>query len=126
MVRAQSVDDLLRFRSLVGGYEHADVLRVVLARAARSARLTPHFDLDFPRTPQQGEYWCHKHKRVCRPVERAAHFLRRYGLDTVRRIKEFARVRSRGREAGVLHGDSRELAFGGPFDGVVRRRPIRG
>ena len=122
----QAVDDLLRFRSLIGGYEHADVLQVVLARAARSARLTPHFDLDFPRTPQQGEYWCHKHKRVCRPVERAAHFLRRYGLDTVRRIKDYARVRSRGREASVLHGDSRELAFGGPFDGVVTSPPYPG
>ena len=40
---------------------------VVLARAARSARLTTHFDLDFPRAPQREPYWCHKHKRECRP-----------------------------------------------------------
>jgi hypothetical protein len=122
----QAVEDLLRFRSLLDGYEHADVLRVVLARAARSARMTPHFDLDFPRTPQRGEYWCHKHRRTCRPVERAAHFLRRYGLDTVRRIKDFARVRARGREVNVLHGDSRELNFGGPFDGLVTSPPYPG
>jgi hypothetical protein len=122
----QAVEDLLRFRSLIDGYEHVDVLRVVLARAARSARLTPHFDLDFPRVPQRGEYWCHKHKRTCRPVERAAHFLRRYGLDTVRRIKDFSRVRARGREADVFHGDSRELTFGGPFDGVVTSPPYPG
>jgi DNA methylase len=122
----QAVHDLLRFRSLVDGYDHSDVLRVVLARAARSARLTPHFDLDFPRTPQRGEYWCHKHRRVCRPVERAAHFLRRYGLDTVRRIKEFSRVRVRGREANVHHGDSRELAFDGAFHGVVTSPPYPG
>ena len=38
------------WRSLVDEYEHADVMRVVLARAARSARLTTHFDLDFPRS----------------------------------------------------------------------------
>ena len=107
-------------------YEHADILRVVLARAARSARLTPHYDLDFPREPQRGEYWCHKHRRVCRPVERAAHFLHRYCLDTVHRIKDFSRVRARGREAAVLHGDSRELAFGGPFDGVVTSPPYPG
>jgi hypothetical protein len=122
----QALEDLLRFRSLIDGYENGDVLRVVLARAARSARMTPHFDLDFPRAPQRGEYWCHKHRRVCRPVERAAHFVRRYGLDTVARIKEFARVRARGREAQVLHGDSRELAFGGPFDGVVTSPPYPG
>src|SRR5947207_11611514 len=34
--------------------------------------------LDFPREPQHEEYWCHKHKRVCRPVGEAAPFLRRY------------------------------------------------
>jgi DNA methylase len=122
----QALDELLRFRSLVDGYEHADVLRIVLARAARSARLTPHFDLDFPRAPQREEYWCHKHRRVCRPVGRAVHFVRRYGLDTVQRIKDFSRVRVRGREAEVLHGDSRELAFGGPFDGVVTSPPYPG
>src|SRR5262249_52280948 len=103
--------ELLRFRSLVGDYEHSDVLRIVLARAARSARLTTHFDLDFPRSPQREQYWCYKHRRECRPVKRAEHFLRRYALDTLSRIKQFARVRDRGREALVLHGDSRELEW---------------
>jgi hypothetical protein len=122
----QAARDLLAFRGLVDGYEHADVLRVVLARAARSARLTTHFDLDFPRVPQRDPYWCHKHKRECRPVERAAHFLERYGLDTVRRIKEFARVRDRDRTATVLHGDARELDYGRRFDGVVTSPPYPG
>ena len=54
----------------------SDVASVVLARAARSARLTTHFDLDFPRAPQLEPYWCHKHKRECRPVDRAEQFLR--------------------------------------------------
>ena len=66
--------ELAFFRSFVDEYEHADVLRVVLARAARSARRTTHFDLDFPREPQVGKYWCHKHKKVCRPVAGAEHF----------------------------------------------------
>jgi DNA methylase len=118
--------ELLAFRSLIGDYEHCDVLRVVLARAARSARRTTHFDLDFPRAPQRGAYWCHKHKRECRPVERAEHFLRRYALDTVARIKAFARVRARGRSARVLHGDARELELGGPFDGVITSPPYPG
>ena len=70
---------------LGGDYEHGDVLRVVLARAARSARATTHFDLDFPRVPQRDPYWCHKHRRECRPIDRAEHFLRRYTLDTLAR-----------------------------------------
>ena len=122
----QAASDLLAFRKLCDDYEHADVLRVVLARAARSARRTTHFDLDFPRAPQREEYWCHKHKRTCRPVGRASHFLRRYALDTLARIKEFSRVRARGREAEVLHGDARELDFGARFDGVVTSPPYPG
>ena len=118
--------ELLAFGGLVDAAEHADVLRVILARAARSARLTTHFDLDFPRTPQHGPYWCHKHKRECRPIERASHFLTRYGLDTVARIKAFARVRARGRAATVLHGDARELDYGRRFDGVVTSPPYPG
>jgi hypothetical protein len=121
----QALRELLAFRERIGG-EHADVLRVVLARAARSARLTTHFDLDFPRTPQLGPYWCHKHRRECRPVERAEHFLRRYAADTVARLRAYARVRARGREARVLHGDSRELDFRGRFDGVVTSPPYPG
>ena len=118
--------ELAFFRSFVDDYEHADVLRVVLARAARSARRTTHFDLDFPREPQVGEYWCHKHKKTCRPVERAEHFLRRYALDTLARVREFSRVRARGREAQVLHGDARNLDLPGPFDGVVTSPPYPG
>ena len=63
-------------------------LRVILARSARSARLTTHFDLDFPAAPQRGEYWCHKHKRTCRPVESARRFLLRYTLDTLDRDRD--------------------------------------
>ena len=119
-------DELLAFRSLVREYEHSDALRVVLARAARSARLTTHFDLDLPRTPQAEPYWCHKHRRVCRPVERASHFIRRYAFDTVDRIKAFARVRAGRAEATVLHGDARAVDLGGPYAGVVTSPPYPG
>ena len=118
--------ELLCFRALVRDYEHADVLRVVLARAARSARLTTHFDLDFPRAPQRDPYWCHKHRRRCRPVERAEHFLRRYAVDTVDRIKQFQRARARAREAEVLHGDARGAELDGPFDGILTSPPYPG
>jgi hypothetical protein len=118
--------ELLYFRTLVADAEHADVLRVVLARAARSARLTSHFDLDFPRAPQVGEYWCHKHRRTCRPVETANKFLSRYLLDTLARLRAFAEVRDARRAAVVLHGDARELELGGPYDGVVTSPPYPG
>jgi len=121
----QAARELLGFRALIEDYEHADVLRVVLTRAARSARRTAHFDLDFPRTPQVEPYWCHKHRRECRPVGTASQFLRRYTLDTLARLKEFSRVRARGRNAAVVHGDVRELELG-RFDGVLTSPPYPG
>jgi DNA methylase len=122
----EAVRELLGFRGLVDDYEHADVLRVILARAARSARRTTHFDLDFPREPQVGPYWCYKHRRECRPVETASQFLRRYTLDTLARLKMFARVRARTRTATVIHGDVRVEKLSGRYDGVLTSPPYPG
>jgi DNA modification methylase len=118
--------ELLHFRSLLEEYEHADVLRVVLARAARSARLTTHFDLEFPQAPQREPYWCHKHRRTCRPVEEADKFLGRYLLDTLDRIKAFQRARDGKRAAEVVYGDARHVALEGRFDGVLTSPPYPG
>jgi hypothetical protein len=122
----QAAAELLHFRSLISGRPSEDVLRVVLARSARSARLTTHFDLDFPRAPQREPYWCHKHRRTCRPVGEARKFLLRYLADTVSRIHAFAAVRDPQRAAVVLHGDARELELGGPYDGVITSPPYPG
>ena len=122
----QAAAELLGFRSLLADYEHADVLRVVLARAARSARLTTHFDLEFPRAPQREPYWCHKHRRTCRPVGVADKFLARYLLDTLERLKTFQRVRHRKRAADVVHGDARFVVLDGTFDAVLTSPPYPG
>jgi DNA methylase len=118
--------ELLAFRDVIGDYKHADVLRIVLSRAARSARRAAHFDLEAPREPQTGEYWCHKHRRFCRPVESAAGFLRRYTLDTLARIEAFAEVRDDERTAHVLHDDARTVAYGTTYDGVITSPPYPG
>ena len=122
----RAASELLHFRSLVDQVASADVLRVILARAARSARRTRHFDLEFPREPQVEPYWCHKHRRMCRPVGEARRFLLRYTMDTLDRIETFAAVRSGDAGASVQHGDARELDLGGPFDGVVTSPPYPG
>jgi hypothetical protein len=121
-----AAEELLHYRSLVEQVASSDVLRVILARSARSARRTTHFDLDFPREPRLGPYWCYKHRRECRPVETARQFLRRYALDTVARVKEFHRVRDREREATILHGDARTLRLPGRYDGIVTSPPYPG
>jgi DNA methylase len=122
----QAITELLAFREVIAEYEHADVLRVILSRAARSARRAAHFDLEAPREPQTSEYWCHKHKRICRPVESAAGFLRRYTLDTLARIEAFNEVREHGRSATVISADSRLVAYAGVYDGVITSPPYPG
>ena len=47
-------------------------------------------------------------------------------MDTLRRLKEFSRLRARGREAEVIHGDSREVPLHGRFDGVITSPPYPG
>ena len=49
-----------------------------------------------------------------------------YHDDTVTRVKAFARVRSPGRAATVLHGDARKLELAGPFDAVLTSPPYPG
>jgi len=106
----QARDELFLYRSLIPGYTYHDILKVILSRSARSARLTTHFDLDFPRRPTLKEYECHKHGRICRPVQEARRFLHRYSLDTVKRVKEFAQIRQSA-QACILPGDARALRF---------------
>ncbi|MBI2886838.1 MAG: site-specific DNA-methyltransferase [Chloroflexi bacterium] len=101
---------LLFFKSLIPQYEHQDLLKVILSRAARSARQTTHFDLDFPKRPQTEDYYCYKHGRTCQPTSDALGFLTRYCWDTLRRIRAFSELRTR---AAVLYkcDDSRNMEF---------------
>jgi DNA methylase len=118
--------ELLAFRDLIPAYRYGDVLRVILSRAARSARRAAHFDLEAPRVPQRGEYWCHKHRRICRPVESAVGFLRRYALDTLARIDEFAQARAPERTARIVNADARDVSYTETFDALLTSPPYPG
>lgn len=123
----QALSELLGFRCAIQRLDDPlfDIGKIVLSRSARSARLTTHFDLDFPRTPATGPYWCHKHKRTCRPVEEASKFLRRYTADTVRRVRDFSLLRS-GAEVAVVHGDARTVELPLQPTGIITSPPYPG
>lgn len=118
--------ELLTYRDLIfsEGYEYQDLLKIVLSRSARSARLVTHYDLDFPKTPQTNPYWCYKHSRICEPTKEAYKFLERYSIDTAYRLEEFSHLRTES-DWSVVHGDSRTAHF--PLiDGVITSPPYVG
>lgn len=122
----QTLKELLLYRKLIdtGKYKYKKILKIILSRSARSARLTTHFDLDFPKKPRTEPYWCYKHSRTCQPTREAFKFLNRYSLDTLERIQEFQSVRTAAKML-VYHRDSRTAAIP-PVDGIVTSPPYVG
>ena len=125
----RALQEMLLYRSIIPEYENADVLKVILSRAARSCRLIPHYDLARPKGPLAPgqEYYCRKHRRQCRPIEEALKFIRRYSTDTVRRLHEFADQRTDA-EVSIIEGDARNapLPAAAAVDGVFTSPPYVG
>ena len=120
----QALRELLAYRDLIPNYEDEEILKIILSRSARSARLTTHFDLDFPKAPQTEPYWCYKHSRTCTPTTTAFQFLKRYSLDTIRRLEEFAARRTNA-AVMIKHEDSRKADIP-EVDGVITSPPYVG
>jgi len=120
--RAQQ--ELLAYCALIPEYEYSDVMKITLSRAARSARLVPHHELDFPKEPQRKPYKCRKHHRICYPTRQARKFIERYSKDTLRRITQFARIRQEA-STTVVCGDSRNTDFP-PADLIITSPPYVG
>jgi len=121
----QALYQLLCYRALIANYPYQDVLKVILSRAARSARLTTHYELDWPKKPQTEPYYCFKHSRICQPTDDALQFLNRYSLDTLKRIKEFQKIR-KDVSVQVIFGDARYVDFPDGIDLVLTSPPYVG
>ena len=119
-------NELLTYKYLIDkeSYKYKILMKVILSRSARSARLTTHFDLDFPKKPQTEPYYCYKHSRICKPTNEAFKFLRRYSLDTIRRLEEYSYLQTDAK-VEVNHADCRVTDF--PLvDGVITSPPYVG
>jgi DNA modification methylase len=119
--------EILYYRSIIKDYKNQDVLKIILSRSARSARLIPHYDLARPKKPIRQTYWCIKHKRYCEPIKEALKFINRYSYDTIKRIKEFERLRTNA-FIKIYQGDARyiELPFDTEIDGIFTSPPYVG
>jgi DNA modification methylase len=120
----QALHELLTYRNLIENYENQEILKIILSRSARSARLTTHFDLDFPKKPQTNPYWCYKHSRTCEPITTAFKFIKRYSLDTIKRIEEFSNQRTNA-SVDVYNEDSTKAVYP-VVDGVITSPPYVG
>jgi len=128
----RALQEILFYRDQIKNYKNQDILKIILSRATRSARLIPHFDLARPKKPVREKYYCIKHRRICEPINEAIKFINRYSWDTIRRIKEFDKLRTDA-VMKVIQEDSREVDFnkiegykGGKFDGIFTSPPYVG
>ncbi len=128
----RALQEILFYREQIKNYKNQDLLKIILSRATRSARLIPHYDLARPKKPVREKYYCIKHRQICEPINEAMKFINRYSWDTIRRIREFDKLRTDA-TMKIIQGDSREVDFnkvegykGGKFDGVFTSPPYVG
>jgi len=84
------------------------ILAVILSRTIRSCRATTHSDLATLKEPQITTYYCWKHKKICKPLFSIKEWFDRYAVDTVYRLKTFAKLKTNSHYA-VLPADSRTV-----------------
>lgn len=104
----RALQEILFYKSIIKNYKNQDILKVILSRSARSARLIPHYDLARPKDAVRQTYWCIKHKRYCEPIDEALKFINRYSLDTIKRLKEFEKLRTNA-FIKIIQGDARKI-----------------
>ena len=97
-------------RQQIGGApdrDTADLLRLILSRTVRSCRATTHSDLATLARPTNHPYYCPKHGKICRPPMSISNWWKRYAVDTIARLAEFARLRTDSCQL-CLAGDARD------------------
>ncbi|MBN1232857.1 MAG: hypothetical protein JXA60_05870 [Candidatus Coatesbacteria bacterium] len=124
--------EMLYYKRLIREYHFRDLLKVLLSRSIRSSRLIPHYDLATPKSPLPPgkEYWCRKHNRMCKPIEECLVKIHTYSIDTIRRIREFDRLRT-DKEITIIQDDSRQVDLemylhGRKIDGIFTSPPYVG
>lgn len=84
------------------------VLCVILSRTIRSCRATTHADLATLLEPITATYYCAKHGKICKPLFSILKWWETYTKDTVKRLVQFDRLRTKTFQF-CLTGDSRTI-----------------
>lgn len=108
------------------------IVAVILSRTIRSCRATTHSDLATLKNPMMNTYYCHKHGKICKPIFTITGWFSRYSKDTIKRLKEFCKLRT-DTEQICLNGDSRSINILGKIEQkneklykIIKKQKIRG
>lgn len=93
-----------------------DVVSVILSRTTRSCRATTHADLGTLKKPVFQPYYCKKHGKICKPVFSIKDWWLIYSKDTIKRLKEFHKIRTNTYQLSLV-GDSRKIDL---FDTIYK------
>ncbi len=116
----------------VKNYNTKKILTIILSRTMRSCRATTHADLATLKEPVYNTYYCRKHGKICKPLFSILSWWERYSKDTVKRLKEFDKLRTNTYQI-ALQGDSRNIDIfkklekkNKAFANLVKEQKIKG
>lgn len=128
----EEIDFVFELIKKVRHAETKKILTIILSRTIRSCRATTHADLATLIDPVTTTYYCSKHGKLCKPLFSIVSWWERYCIDTFKRFKEFAELRTDTFQL-CLNGDSRSLNLfsrlktkSGEFADLVATKGIRG
>ncbi|MBI4654036.1 MAG: site-specific DNA-methyltransferase [Nitrospirae bacterium] len=109
-----------------------NIISIILSRTIRSCRATTHADLATLIEPITATYYCAKHGKVCKPLFSILKWWETYTKDTVNRLSQFDRLRTKTYQV-CLTRDSRTIDIFGElekknpaFTGLARKQKIKG
>ena len=126
------IDFVFERLKLVENITTKKILTIILSRTIRSCRATTHADLATLKEPVTKTYYCRKHGKICKPLFSIFSWWQRYSKDTVRRLYEFERLKTKTYQ-NCLQGDARNISLlealsarNSEFSELAKRKKIRG
>jgi hypothetical protein len=104
----QEIDFAFEQIKKIKNVNNKKILAIILSRTIRSCRATTHSDLATLKEPQITTYYCWKHKKICKPLFSIKAWFDRYAIDTINRLKIFAKLKTNSHYA-IIQTDSRTV-----------------
>lgn len=104
----KEIDFVLKLIEQIKNPQTRQLASVILSRTIRSSRATTHADLATLKEPVITTYYCAKHGKICKPLFSILSWWKRYSVDTINRLSQFAKLRTSTQQI-CLTGDSRNI-----------------